>query len=255
MPTCFKFLTLPERKTDAGHPESALLVNLCPNLAPMRKWLLRLTLLSLLAGISGLWLIQRAIAKSSVYIYDAPENLAAAYTGIVPGAKVYSDGRLSHMLEDRVVSAAQLYKERKIRKILLTGDHGRVKYDEVNAMRRKLRQLGIPERDIFLDHAGFTTYDSLYRARDILGVKDCIVVTQRFHLPRAVYTARSLGLDCTGYVADRRRYTAASHNWSKFREFFSKLKAWFQVKIWKPKPRFLGEKISIYGNPQLTKDK
>ncbi len=115
------------------------------------------------------------------------------------------------MLEDRVVSAAQLYQAGKIRKILLTGDHGNKEYDEVKAMRLYLRRLGVPESDIFLDHAGFTTYDSLYRARDIFGVQDCVIVTQEFHLPRSVYTARKLGLDCYGYVADRRSYTARSH--------------------------------------------
>lgn len=158
------------------------------------------------------------------------------------------------MLEDRVASAAQLYKMGKIRKILLTGDHGKEKYDEVNAMRKALRRMSVPEKDIFLDHAGFTTYDSLYRARDIFEVKDCVIVTQRFHLSRSVYTARKLDLNCSGFAADRRTYTTASHNWSKFREFFSKIKAWVQLNITKPRPKFLGEKIPITGDAESSKD-
>ena len=199
-------------------------------------------------------LVGRAVGAFDEYILKSPQKLPPVYIGIVPGARVFRDGRLSHMLEDRVLSAAQLYQAGKIRKILLTGDHGNKEYDEVKAMRLYLRRLGIPESDIFLDHAGFTTYDSLYRARDIFGVKDCVVVTQEFHLPRSVYTAHKLGLDCYGYVADRRPYTARSHGWSKFREFFSKMKAWLQVNVTKPKPKFLGEKIPITDDARLTRD-
>lgn len=217
----------------------------------------RLFFAGLFAGVALLlagFAISRAVGAFDRYIEKSPQKIPSVYTGIVPGARVYSDGRLSHMLEDRVVSAAQLYKAGKIHKILLTGDHGNKEYDEVKAMRLYLRRLGVPEADIFLDHAGFTTYDSLYRARDIFGVKDCIVVTQRFHLPRSVYTARKLGLDCYGFIADRRPYTTRSHGWSKFREFFSKIKAWIQVNVTRPKPRFLGEKIPITGNAAATRD-
>ena len=210
-------------------------------------------LLLFVAAASG-YAITRAVAKYDQHIHTSASAVPAVYTGIVPGARVYADGRLSHMLEDRVASAAKLYKEGKIRKILLTGDHGKEHYDEVNAMRKALRRMSVPERDIFLDHAGFTTYDSLYRARDIFGVKDCVVVTQRFHLSRSVYTARKLGLDCSGFVADRRQYISSSHNWSKFREFFSKVKAWLQLNITKPKPKFLGEKIPITGDATQTRD-
>lgn len=219
----------------------------------MRRWLIRSFFAFLLLALP-LWFIHRAIASTDQHIHTSTRSLPSAYTAIVPGARIYADGSLSPMLEDRVRSAALLYKEGKIRKILLTGDHGKEKYDEVNAMRKQLRRMSIPERDIFLDHAGFTTYDSLYRARDIFAIKDCVIVTQRFHLSRAVYTARKLGLDCSGFVADRRQYTASSHNWSKFREFFSKIKAWLQVNVTKPKPKFLGEKIPITGDAESSKD-
>lgn len=219
----------------------------------MRRWLIRFLFAFLLFALP-LWLIHRAVASFDQHIHTSTRSLPSAYTAIVPGAKIYRDGSLSPMLEDRVVSAAKLYKEGKIRKILLTGDHGKDKYDEVNAMRKVLRRMSVPEKDIFLDHAGFSTYDSLYRARDIFEVKDCVIVTQRFHLSRAVYTARKLGLTCSGFVADQRQYTVSSHNWSKFREFFSKIKAWLQVNISKPKPKFLGEKIPITGDAELTRD-
>ncbi len=217
----------------------------------------RLTAITVVSAVGVLaagLLISRSMRSVDEYILRTSNNVPAVYTGIVPGARVYKDGRLSHMLEDRVVSAAQLYKEGKIRKILLTGDHGNKDYDEVKAMRLYLRRLRVPESAIFLDHAGFTTYDSLYRARDIFGVQDCVIVTQEFHLPRSVYTARKLGLDCYGYVADRRSYTARSHGWSKFREFFSKIKAWLQVNVTRPQPKFLGEKIPITGEARLTRD-
>lgn len=219
----------------------------------LRRILLSCSLLLLVAAASG-YAIARAVAKYDQHIHTSASAVPAVYTGIVPGARVYSDGRLSHMLEDRVASAARLHKEGKIRKILLTGDHGKEHYDEVNAMRKALRRMSVPDKDIFLDHAGFTTYDSLYRARDIFAVKDCVIVTQRFHLPRSVYTARKLGLECSGFVADRREYTAASHTWSKFREFFSKMKAWVQVNVTRPKPKVLGERIPITGDASESKD-
>lgn len=204
--------------------------------------------------VPAIFLILRAVSSFDGHVHALSAAVPKSYTAIVPGARIYSDGSLSPMLEDRVRSAAKLYNEAKVRKILLTGDHGKEKYDEVNAMRKALRQMAVPEKDIFLDHAGFTTYDSLYRARDVFDVKDCVVVTQRFHLSRAVYTARKLGLKCSGFVADRRRYTPSSHNWSKFREFFAKIKAWAQLNITNPKPRFLGEKIPITADASLSKD-
>ncbi len=210
-------------------------------------------LLALAAVVSG-YAISRAVAQFDQYIYTSAGTVPRVYTAVVPGARVYSDGRLSHMLEDRVASAAMLYRKGIVRRILLTGDHGKEKYDEVNAMRKALRRMSVPDEDIFLDHAGFTTYDSLYRARDIFGVKNCVIVTQRFHLSRSVYTARKLGLDCSGFVADRRTYTSASHNWSKFREFFAKIKAWWQCSVTKPAPRFLGDKIPITGSAEDSKD-
>jgi SanA protein len=129
-----------------------------------------------------------------------------AQAALVLGAQVYRDGRPSIMLRDRVNAAAELYRAGRVDKLLLSGDHSRVDYDEVGTMRRLLLDQGIPARDIFTDHAGFDTWDSAQRARRVFDVSSAVVVTQRFHMARALYDARRAGLKATGYAADRRSY-------------------------------------------------
>ena len=217
----------------------------------------KIILAAMLSGLALLGFILVVQAKMTAYddlIIDQVENAPQASTAIVLGARVYPDGRLSHMLEDRIVSAHMLYKEKKIKKFLLTGDNGEIGYNEVKAMHGYLRRLDVPEEDIFLDHAGFTTYDSLYRAKHIFTVKDCLIITQNFHLSRSLYLAHHLGLPCAGFSADRRTYTVRSHTWSKFREVFSRVKAWLQIHILHSKPRYLGEKIPITGSSLPTRE-
>ena len=110
------------------------------------------------------------------------------------------------MLSDRITAAAELYEAGRVDKLLLSGDHGRVDYDEVGTMKRILLARGIPAEDIFTDHAGFDTWDSAQRARRVFDVDSAVVVTQRFHMARALYDARRAGLKVTGYAADRRDY-------------------------------------------------
>jgi SanA protein len=168
------------------------------------------------------------------------------------GALVFRSGNLSDVLADRVDTGIDLYRAKKVDKILLTGDHGRVGYDEVNAMRRYALKQGIPPEDIFMDHAGFSTYESMFRARDVFKVKSAIVVTQRFHLARSVYTARALGIRATGIEADRHIYRNAIFN--ELREVMARTKAFIEVNITHPKPKFLGPQIPITGDGRLTND-
>ena len=161
--------------------------------------------------------------------------------------------KLSPVLQDRVVAGINLMGESKGKKLLLSGDHGELYYDEVNAMRLYVlaNAPGIAKEDIFMDHAGFTTWDSMYRARDVFGVKDILIVTQEFHISRAVCIARSLGLDAVGYSINQDRFSGRSLSAWRFREYFARVKAFMSI-VFKPKPRYLGEKIPISGDGRAT---
>jgi len=174
-----------------------------------------------------------------------------AETAVILGAKVFQSGALSQVLADRMDTGIELYQKGKVKKLLLTGDHGQTTYDEVNTMRRYALNKGVPEEDIFMDHAGFSTYDSMYRARDIFKVNNAVIVTQEFHLSRALYIARSLGIEVWGVPADKRKYTG--ENYLYFRELFARTKAAGQV-ILGMKPKYLGPEIPITGDGRVTKD-
>jgi SanA protein len=150
------------------------------------------------------WIYVRLKTQSRIYrtAADAPE----APVAIVFGAGLYRDGTPMPVLADRVATAVDLYKAGKVRKLLLTGDNRFPEYNEPEAMRRYAISLGVPEADLVSDYAGRRTYDSCYRARYIFQVKKAILVSQEFHLPRAVYLCDQLGIDSTGVAADRRAY-------------------------------------------------
>ena len=185
------------------------------------------------------------------FLYSDVKETPVRQVALVLGARVYSDGRMSDIVLDRVSSALSLYKAGKVEKILVSGDHGQEEYDEVNTMKGYFLRNGVPGEDIFLDHAGFDTYDSVYRAQEIFGVSSVIVVTQRFHLPRAVYIARAKGMDAVGFVADRQEYLAARYN--EVREFLARMKSFSDV-FFSASPQFLGEKISINGDGRESWD-
>jgi SanA protein len=161
--------------------------------------------------------------------------------------------KLSPVLQDRVDSGIALMEQSKGEKLLLSGDHGQRYYDEVNAMRLYVLDNApfIREEDIFMDHAGFNTWDSMYRARDVFEVKDLIIVTQQFHINRAVCMARSLGLDAVGYGINQDRFKGRSLRSWRFREYFARIKAFYSI-IFKPKPKYLGDKIPILGDGRAT---
>ncbi len=182
-----------------------------------------------------------------------PEAAPGATAAIVLGARVLPGGSPSHMLRDRLQTGVDLYRSGQVQKLLLSGDHGRTTYDEVRAMRDYVVARGVPAEDVFMDHAGFSTYDTMYRARDVFQVREVLVVTQAFHLDRAVYTARALGLQATGVPADLHVYRNA---WRfAIREWAARCKALVQLHVLHSRPRFLGPVISITGDGRVTDDR
>lgn len=192
------------------------------------------------------------ISTTSSRIYAEVQDIPESQTGLVLGAFVYSDGTLSTMLKDRCDSAIILYNAGKIQKILVSGDHGRKEYDEVNSMKNYILNKGVASEDIFTDHAGFDTYDSMYRARDIFKVDSITIITQGFHLPRAVYTAKSLGINAIGFRADLQVYAGGTFT-NELREILSRSKAFIDL-LMQNKPVYLGEAIPITGNSELSWD-
>lgn len=207
-------------------------------------------LLSLISLVVLIILLALNKAARSVYA-DRIYASAAALPGdvesriaIVFGAGLERTGAPTPILYDRVATAADLYKAGKVSKLLLTGDNRFSNYNEPEVMRQTALQLGVPNDALVLDYAGRRTYDSCFRARDIFGVTRAILVTQAFHLDRALYLCNSLGLDSIGVLADRRDYTANSQTWWSIRETAALAEAWFDVNITHPLP-VLGEKIPI----------
>lgn len=146
---------------------------------------------------------------------------------IVFGAGVWSDGSPSNALYDRIVTAVELYRAGRVRKILMSGDNPTKQYDEPTVMKQTAMQLGVPEADIVLDFAGRRTYDTCYRAKEIFEVQKAILVTQEFHQARALYLCSNLGIDSVGITANRRKYEG--ENYWAFREFFSITSAWIEI--------------------------
>ena len=186
------------------------------------------------------------------YVYTDISKVPSRTTVLVLGSQIIGT-RLSPVLEDRVVAGITLMESNKGNKLLLSGDHGQIYYNEVNAMRLYVLANApfIREEDIFLDHAGFNTWDSMYRARDIFEVNDLLIVTQEFHISRAVSIARSLGIDAVGFSVNQDRFAGPSLRYWQFREYFARLKALYSI-VLKPQPRYLGEKIPLSGDGRET---
>lgn len=170
---------------------------------------------------------------------------------LILGAGVWDDNQPSHMLVDRLDEGIRLYKNGIAPKILVSGDHGRSDYDEVNVMKNYLMDAGIPGEDIFMDHAGFSTYESMYRAKEIFGVEKLIIVTQKYHMYRALYICKSLDMEAYGAPADPRSYRGAIVR--NVREWVARDKDIFYC-LFQVKPTYLGEKIDIHGNGDVTND-
>jgi SanA protein len=169
----------------------------------------------------------------------------------VLGAHVGNNGTPSTVLAERLDAGLELYRHGKIKRFLLSGDHGRAKYDEVNNMKLYLTGRGVPECDIFLDHAGFDTYNSMVRAQKIFLVTDAIIITQEFHLSRAIFIARKKGLNVCGFIAPIPPQLPVKY--LKFRESIASLKAFGEILIHR-NPKFFGPKIPITGDSKLSYD-
>ncbi len=172
---------------------------------------------------------------------------------VVLGASVYKNGSPSPILKERLLHAYELYKDGYAKKIIVSGDHGTEDYNEVNTMKNYLIEKGVKDEDIFMDHAGFDTYDSMYRAKEIFKVNSLIISTQSFHIKRAVYISRKLGTEAYGYPCEDKAYY--NMKYLNFRESLAKVKAILETDILKRKPKFLGESIPIWKSGTLTNDK
>lgn len=181
------------------------------------------------------------------HIYTKEETLPKAEVVMVLGASVASSGKLSPVLKERADTAAWLYEQHVVSKILVTGDNATLEYDEVYPVGKYLLALGIPQKDIFLDYAGFDTYSSMYRARDVFGVTSLLVVSQQYHLPRAVFLARSLGLDAKGVDASE----GEKYFLYALREIPASLKASFDLASGRV-PKYLGKQFPVSGTSDET---
>jgi SanA protein len=175
----------------------------------------------------------------------SPENAPARPVAIVFGAGLTRDGRPTVVLRDRVQTGANLYFAGKVQKLLMSGDNRFVNYNEPEAMRQYAIELGVPEKDIVLDYAGRRTYDTCYRARDIFGVNQAILVTQAFHLPRAIYLCNMLGVDGVGVESDISYYLKRARFIWNLRELPATLSALIEVHLTRPVP-VLGDPEPIF---------
>ena len=203
------------------------------------------------AAVFGIDAWVRGSAAPSVLTPEQAALLEDVDCIVVLGCQVKNDGTLSHMLEDRVKRGVALYHDGAAPKLLMSGDHGRENYDEVDAMKRYAVENGVPVADVFMDHAGFSTYETVYRAKEIFGAKKVIIVTQGYHLYRALYIAEQLGLEAWGVAADYRTYSGQTAR--DIREVLARCKD-FAMCILKLEPTYLGETIPISGSGELTHD-
>lgn len=176
-------------------------------------------------------------------IYDDPAQVPSRPVALVFGAGLQPDGSPSWMLADRVDAAVALYKAGKVQRLLMTGDNSEEGYNEVAAMKRRAVAQGVPSNRVNLDYAGFRTYDSAYRAKAIFGIDRAILVTQRYHLPRAVYLARSFGIDAVGLAAGLDYYPRQEYY--DLREFAALVVSWYEVNVTRPLPRYLGDPVDL----------
>jgi len=189
-----------------------------------------------------------ASTENRIITLDEAADLNAD-TILVLGARVWDNGQPSGILKDRINTGVDLYEAGASERLLMSGDHGQDEYDEVNAMKDFAIEQGVAPAVIFMDHAGFSTYESLYRARDIFQVKTVVIVTQTYHLYRALYIARALGLDAYGVSCDRRDYNP--YILFSVREIFARCKD-FLYSIVQPLPTYLGDVIPITGDGSAT---
>lgn len=207
-----------------------------------------------LLGIVLVFGINAYVKNSSAKRIITPEESAALGDVdciLVLGCKVKDNGKPSDMLRDRLDRSIEVYKLGAAPKLLMSGDHGRTEYNEVGTMKQYAIDAGIASGDIFMDHAGFSTYESIYRTKEIFGAEKIIIVTQEYHLYRALYIAQQFGIEAYGVASDYHTYTGQSMR--ECREMLARCKD-FVTAIVKPKPQYLGEVVPVSGNGDLTND-
>lgn len=204
-----------------------------------------------IGAVFGINAFVKGTARDQILTPEEAANLADVDCILILGCGVHSDGSPSDMLHDRLRRGVELYELGAAPKLLMSGDHGRKGYDEVDAMKHFAVDAGIDSDDVFMDHAGFSTYESMYRAKEIFQAKRIIIVTQEYHLYRAIYIAESLGLEAYGVSSDYRAYSGQVR--MDLREILARVKD-FGTSLLQPKPTFLGEAIPIWGDGDLTND-
>ena len=218
------------------------------------RWSVCLLLCLFVAGVTVVTVINCVVQLSTQAQIVSPEQAAELEDVdcvLVLGCYVFENGTPSAMLHDRLQRGVELYDLKAAPKLLMSGDHGRENYDEVDAMKQFAVDAGIPSEDVFMDHAGFSTYESVYRAKEIFQAKKILIVTQEYHLYRALYIAERFGLEAYGVSADYRTYVGQTMR--DVREILARAKDW-AICIIKPEPTFLGDIIPVSGDGNLTND-
>lgn len=210
--------------------------------------------------IIGIIILMIAIFSLNIYVVNSTKNEIVKEENVsniegvdcilILGAGIWGD-KPSPMLEDRLKEGITLYKKGTTKKIIMSGDHSREDYDEVKIMKEYAESEGVPSEDIFMDHAGFSSYDSVYRAKEIFGVQNMIIVTQKYHLYRSLYIAKKLGIEAYGIESNLRTYPGQVFR--EIREILARDKDYFKC-IMKPEASIMGEKISLDGSGDITND-
>ena len=218
------------------------------------RGLLSIFLCLCILGITALTVINSIVKLSTgdqIISSEEAAKLEDIDCILVLGCFVKDDGRPSDMLFDRLTRGVELYDLGAAPKLLMSGDHGREEYDEVAAMKQFAIDEGIPSEDVFMDHAGFSTYESIYRAKEIFQANKILIVTQEYHLYRALYIANQLGVEAYGVSSDYHTYVGQFMR--DFREMLARAKDCATC-IFKPEPTYLGDTIPIFGDGNLTND-
>lgn len=210
--------------------------------------------------IIGIIILMIAIFSLNIYVVNSTKNEIVKEENVsnidgvdcilILGAGIWGD-KPSPMLEDRLKEGITLYKKGTTKKIIMSGDHSREDYDEVKIMKEYAESEGVSSEDIFMDHAGFSSYDSVYRAKEIFGVQKMIIVTQKYHLYRSLYIAKKLGIEAYGIESNLRTYPGQVFR--EIREILARDKDYFKC-IMKPEASIMGEKISLDGSGDITND-
>ena len=209
------------------------------------------TFLLVLSLIFGTNAYVKHIGGSNIITPQKASKLKNIDCILVLGCQVKDDGKPSGMLSDRLERGIELYEQGSAPKIIMSGDHGTKAYDEVNTMKQVAVNRGIASSDIFMDHAGFSTYESLYRAKEIFEADRLIIVTQEYHLYRALYIAQKLGIEAYGVNSDYHVYWGQANR--EAREILARCKDFVKT-IFKPEPTYLGETIPVSGDGDITND-